>query len=317
MVHILLSTYNGEKYIIEQLESIFSQTYQEIRLFIRDDGSTDATVEKIQQYFRQFPEYASRTNWVPNEKKENLGYMQSFWKLLESAGGADYYAFCDQDDVWLSQKVERGVLALQKECESTRETPEIAEELPLLYFSHFYQCNEDLSIKKEGMVYPGPVKFENVLFYTPAFGFSILINEKLRQLVLGPFDHTGLPHDGWVQKTAAAFGRIVYDPVCTAYYRRHESAVTASNASKTSLIRNWLKNEIFGESMKETHDVLERFYEVYGTQMKKKDRKVLEVYATRKKSIKIWWKRIWFREMLRPSLGGRMALRVCFVLKRY
>lgn len=92
----------------------------------------------------------------------------------------------------------------------------------MLYFSNFYRCNENLNLKKEGMVYQEDVKFENVLFYTPAFGFSILINESLRKLVLGDFDHKGLPHDGWVQKTAAAFGRIIYDPTCTAYYRRHE-----------------------------------------------------------------------------------------------
>ena len=147
--------------------------------------------------------------------------MQSFWKLLEDAYGADYYAFCDQDDVWLPKKVERGVFALEKE-KNTKSENQLSTDLPLLYFSNFYRCNENLNLKKEGMVYQEDVKFENVLFYTPAFGFSILINESLRKLVLGDFDHKGLPHDGWVQKTAAAFGRIMYDPTCTAYYRRHE-----------------------------------------------------------------------------------------------
>lgn len=308
MVHILLSTYNGEKYIREQLESIFAQTYRDICLYIRDDGSTDSTVEQIEQYLTEFPEYASRTQWIPNENHENLGYMQSFWKLLESAPGADYYAFCDQDDVWLPQKVEYGVKALEKEQ---------AVDFPLLYFSNFYQCNEDFSEKKEGMVYNGSIKFENVLFYTPAFGFTIVINEKLRQMVLGDFDHTGLPHDGWVQKTAVAFGKIICDPECTAYYRRHESAVTANNASKASLIKNWLQNEILGNSMRETHDVLEKFYQVYGAKMKAADRELLELYATRSKKASVWWKRVCFREMLRPSVDGRVALRICFWMGRY
>ena len=211
MVHILLSTYNGEKYICEQLESIFSQTYREFKLYIRDDGSTDSTVKKINQYLTRFPEHAARTQWIPNEKHENLGYMMSFWKLLELASGADYYAFCDQDDVWLPEKVERGINALEKEHRENSSANSYSEQ-PLLYFSNFYQCNEDLSEKKEGPVYSGNIKFENVLFYTPAFGFTILINENLRCLALGNFDHIGLPHDGWVQKAAAAFGKIIYDP---------------------------------------------------------------------------------------------------------
>ena len=307
MVHILLSTYNGEKYVIEQLESIFRQTYQEIKLYIRDDGSTDETVKRIRQYLAQNSEYAKKTVWLENEKHENLGYMQSFWKLLKEAKGADYYAFCDQDDVWLPEKVEKGVQMLEQ----------MDWNKPLLYFANFYQCNENLSIQKEGMVYQGEVKFENVLFYTPAFGFSILLNERLRQMVLRSFDHTDLPHDGWVQKTAAAFGKIVYDPSCTAYYRRHESAVTASNASKKSLIKNWLENDIMGKSMEETHKVLERFYQVYGNEMEEKDRKLLVLYATQKKGPVIWWKRVSFVQKLRPSVGGRLALRVCFGLGRY
>lgn len=307
MVHILLSTYNGEKYIIEQLESIFHQTCQEIRLYIRDDGSEDSTVEKIRQYLTAHPEYQGKTVWVENEAHENLGYMKSYWKLLREASGAQYYAFCDQDDVWLPQKVERGVTALEKE----------KEDKPVLYFSNFYQCNEDLSIAKEGPVYTENIKFENVLFYTPAFGFSIIINEQLRKLALESFDHTNLPHDGWVQKTAAAFGKILYDSACTAHYRRHESAVTAENASKKSLIRNWIQNDILGKSMKETHDILERFYQVYGKKLKDEDRKLLALYATRKKNAGIWWKRVTFNQKLRPSAGGRLALRICFGLGRY
>ena len=186
-----------------------------------------------------------------------------------------------------------------------------------MYFSNFYQCNEDLSEKKEGPVYSGNIKFENVLFYTPAFGFTILINENLRCLALGNFDHIGLPHDGWVQKAAAAFGKIIYDSTCTAYYRRHDSAVTANNANKLSLIKNWIQNEIFGDSMSETHYVLERFYQVYAAKLKTEDKKLLEIYATRRKSQVVWWKRICFKEMLRPSVGGRVALRVCFLLARY
>ena len=69
--------------------------------------------------------------------------------------------------------------------------------------------------------------------------------------------------------------------------------------------------------MSETHYVLERFYQVYAAKLKTEDKKLLEIYATRRKSQVVWWKRICFKEMLRPSVGGRVALRVCFLLARY
>lgn len=307
MVHILLSTYNGEKYVLEQLKSIFSQKFQQFKLYIRDDGSSDQTVKKIKEYLKKYPMYAQKTRWIKNAERKNLGYMQSFWKLLEEADGADYYAFCDQDDVWLPEKIARGVEALERE----------KKDVPLLYFSNFYQCNEDLSMKKKSMIYHEDIKFENVLFYTPAFGFSIILNEELRKLVLGDFDHAELPHDGWIQKTAAAFGKIIYDPVCTAYYRRHETAVTAQNANKITLIKNWVQNEILGESLNKNHAVLKKFYQVYGSKLKEEDRRLLQTYVDSKQGFMIWWKRVCFKEKMRPSFGGRMALRICFILGRY
>ena len=88
-VHILLSTYNGSHYILEQLNSILQQTYQNFTLFIRDDGSSDNTLALIDQYKKQHPEYASKINTLPNLSNSNLGYMESFWTLLQKCGNAD------------------------------------------------------------------------------------------------------------------------------------------------------------------------------------------------------------------------------------
>ena len=69
--------------------------------------------------------------------------------------------------------------------------------------------------------------------------------------------------------------------------------------------------------MRETHYVLEHFYQVYGSRVKEEEKKLLEVYAMRSKGLAVWWRRIWFKEVLRPSVGGRMALRICFLLGKY
>ena len=91
-ITILLSSYNGEKYIEEQLNSIFNQTYDNISILVRDDNSKDGTVKILEKYAAQ-----GKLKWYSGE---NLGCAKSFWDLLCNFGESDYYAFCDQYDVW-------------------------------------------------------------------------------------------------------------------------------------------------------------------------------------------------------------------------
>ena len=115
-VNILLSVYNGEKYLAAQLDSLFAQTYQNITIYVRDDGSEDDSLSIVRRYMQKsLSEPGIRMILLENEEKRNLGYMESFWTLLRESGSADYYAFCDQDDYWLPEKVEKGVAALEKE----------------------------------------------------------------------------------------------------------------------------------------------------------------------------------------------------------
>ena len=96
---VLLSTYNGEKYLEEQLDSLASQNGVVIELLVRDDGSTDGTAAILDRWQDE-----GRLSWYTSA---NLGPGKSFMHLLQTAGGGGYYAFCDQDDVWLPDKVKR------------------------------------------------------------------------------------------------------------------------------------------------------------------------------------------------------------------
>lgn len=306
-IHILLSTYNGERYLTEQLNSILKQNYQNFVLYIRDDGSTDRTLLLLEDYIKAHPEASGKIQLLPNPSSQNLGYMGSFWQLLDCCGGADYYAFCDQDDIWLPNKLEAGIAMLEKET----------AKLPLLYFSNYNYCDEQLHLLHPAPAPVLPITFRDVLFYTPAFGFSIIINESLRQLALKTSDRTQLPHDGWVQKIAAAFGKVLYDSQCTALYRRHSAAVTSSNARLFSAISYWIRHDIFGASMKETHFVLNRFYQEYGNLMEESDRSLLDLYTGNTLSFFRWFRRFSYKKRLRPSIGGDLALRICFLLNTY
>ena len=97
-VQVLMSTYNGERYIRRQIDSIMAQTGVEVYLLIRDDGSEDSTVSIIQEYVEQYPD---RIQIVIGK---NIGWKKSFIQLLRMAGNFDYYAFADQDDYWFPDK---------------------------------------------------------------------------------------------------------------------------------------------------------------------------------------------------------------------
>jgi glycosyltransferase involved in cell wall biosynthesis len=304
-IHILLSTYNGEKYLKAQLDSIFEQTYKNFVLFIRDDGSSDHTVEIIQNYRKQNDFIASRIRFV---KGKNVGWQRSFWLLLEQSKGAKYYAFCDQDDVWLPQKLEAAIDMLEKEDNIK----------PILYYANYSYCDEKLNMLHEAPKPKMPLTFRNVMLYTPAFGFAIVINESLRHKALETSDKTGLAHDGWVQKIAAALGIIIFDEKSRALYRRHGNAVTAGNAGIGASISYWIRNEILGDKMKqELHYPLDRFLQEYGTQMNERDRRLITVFAGKTKNPVRWVKRLCYPKRLRPSIGGELALRVGFLLNRY
>ena len=100
MIDIVLATYNGEKYVGEQIESIINQTYKDWKLIIRDDGSKDKTAEVIEKY-------AAKDNRITIIKDGigNLGFNGNFTKLLETSS-QDYVMICDQDDVWIPEKIE-------------------------------------------------------------------------------------------------------------------------------------------------------------------------------------------------------------------
>ena len=103
---ILMTTYNGQTYLREQLDSLFSQTCQDWELYVSDDGSTDQTVAILEEYAHSHPNMHVEVN------TKNLGPARNFMRMVEKVD-ADAYMFCDQDDVWLKDKVAQSLLALR------------------------------------------------------------------------------------------------------------------------------------------------------------------------------------------------------------
>lgn len=111
-VVIILPTYNGGKYLKELLDSLYQQTYNNIEIYTRDDGSKDDTVKIIKEYSNKKVK-GKKMIIIPNENK-SLGCPECFIELLKLANDGDYYCFCDQDDVWLPNKIEDAVKKIEE-----------------------------------------------------------------------------------------------------------------------------------------------------------------------------------------------------------
>ena len=236
---ILLATYNGEKYIRQQLKSLFEQTNQNFRLVVHDDGSSDATAEIINEYRDKYPErieiFYGNSCGGP---KENF-----LWMLGRVE--ADYYLFCDQDDVWLPEKLQRSMDALASEEDNYRSSKE--ELPPVCVFTDMRVVDEELNTLSDSFIryigrVPENTAYTQILIDNPAAGCTMCFNRALRDLVvdLAPsVDLNNIPmHDAFVLEIAAIMGKVVAIDEPLAYYRQtgHNAmgAVTESESDKAA-----------------------------------------------------------------------------------
>lgn len=223
---ILLSTYNGEKYLRQQIESIIAQDYTDWRLLIRDDGSKDGTLDIINGYCQQYPGKIE----LLQDGKGNVGCTKSFEALMY-ASDAPYLMFCDQDDVWLHDKVGKTVSAV-KQAEKDGHLPVIAHcdqkvvdaDLNVLdeSFINYSQTNVDL-YKKNPL-------FMVISNYIP--GCTICMNNIAKQISL-PIGQSALMHDWWIiLKTIDNGGKIIDIQEPLMLYRQHGINVCGATHEK-------------------------------------------------------------------------------------
>lgn len=214
-ISILLATYNGAAYLSEQLDSLFAQTNRDWRLLVRDDCSTDATAEILAAYQAKYPGIISI---APNDGVR-LGACRNFGMLLEYAE-APYVMFCDQDDVWLPDKIEV-TLAAMKWLEA-----EYGTETPLLVHTDLKVVDERLCPLGNSLwQYMGstPARLtgiNRVLMQNFATGCTVMINRSLRDLA-NPVPDGARMHDWWFALVATAFGKVTAVDGPTILYRQH------------------------------------------------------------------------------------------------
>lgn len=214
-----MSTYNGERYLLEQLESIRLQDGVQVSLRIRDDGSTDGTIVMILAYMDQHPEFP-----IILDQGKNLGVLGSFMTLVtDSDGDSPWFAFADQDDVWFRDKLIRGIEAL-------REQPDA-----LLYGAAFIPVNASLEPLSQPILDKRP-GFANAIVENIATGCTEVFGTPMRKLALEADVSGACLHDWWFYLLATAMGTVVYDNTPCMYYRQHSANVIGS---KDGFVHKW------------------------------------------------------------------------------
>lgn len=210
-----MATYNGEKYLREQIDSIINQTYKKVKIYISDDGSTDKTVEILKDYRKKLG--SDRFILVKNKSNKH-GAMHNFAYAYKTAPKADYYLFADQDDYWETTKIEQMLAVAKNEDDG----------LPLLVYCDCKIVDKDLKvthesfIKYEGLVMPDNDRMKKLLLRNYIPGCVMMFNSALRKE--SPEIWTKCPmHDWWIALVAERTGKIVFCDKTLNLYRQHES----------------------------------------------------------------------------------------------
>lgn len=213
-IDILMATYNGEKFLADQIDSIMKQSYQNIHLYIRDDDSQDNTANIIQQKIKAYPE---KITLVPTDLR--LGIIGNFSNLMEHSK-AQYVMFADQDDIWLPEKIFKSFSKMH-ELELLH-----GEQSPLLVHTDLKVVDVNLEVMDSSFwnftkLHPHNAQTLNrLLIQNVITGCTMMMNRKLVDLAM-PIPREVMMHDWWVGLVASAFGAIGIVNEPTMLYRQH------------------------------------------------------------------------------------------------
>ena len=294
-VTILMSTYNGEKYLKEQIDSLISQTYENIEIYIRDDGSKDNTVKIVKEYKEKYKN-------ITLIEGKNLGFINSFFELLKICNDADYYAYCDQDDVWMEDKIQRAVEFLEKTNKNK----------PALYFSNSDYYDGDmnyLATAEKNKVY----NFRNSLVECVTQGMTMVVNNCTRKLIIQNKPENCLYHDWWTYMICSGFGKIVYDDKSLVKYRRHNKSVTVEGKNPFQLLVFRIKKFIVGDSLKKIKEQWKEYEKFYYNELDEENKKLLKLF-THKYNFLIALRKTFYPKRFRRKIIDEISVRILFLI---
>lgn len=294
-VAVIMSTYNGERFIREQLDSILNQSYKNIELIVRDDGSKDKTVEIVK-------EYQEKHKNIKLHQGQNLGFVKSFFELLKLAE-ADYYAYADQDDIWIENKIELAVNSLNK----------LDDQKPNMAFgnSDYYDENmEFMGYGEKNKTY----SFLSSLFACVGQGMTMTVNKKTRDMIIENMPKTCFFHDWWTYILCVALGNVAYDNVTTVKYRRRKENATSEGQGYLRLLVWRVKNLLLNDGMKDIKQQMINFKNIYYNDLTDEQKEILDLFSNEKYNFFKALKKAFYPKRIRRTLVDDLMLRIIFIL---
>lgn len=278
MIDILLSVYNGEKYLRQQLDSLLAQDIGGWRVLVRDDGSSDSSPEIIREYAQKHP---GRIAAVGGDAPSGSA-RDGFFRLMGYASG-DYIMFCDQDDVWLPDKIRRTYFAMKHmERDCGADTPLLVHTELIVSDMKTGKCFDSFT-QYQGLD-PRAKSLSRLLCQNNVTGCTVMINRALLSLCLaGDIDAVRediLMHDWWLALLAAACGKIGFVRRPTILYRQHgNNTLGAVRTGSLPYIFSVLKKrrESAGR-VKRTFTQADALLLAYGERIERESREVIVRY---------------------------------------
>lgn len=289
-VSVVLATYNGEKYLREQLDSLLRQKGVSVKIFVRDDGSTDNTHNILNEYQNE-----GLLSWYTGK---HLNVQKGYLELLKNAPKSDYYAFCDQDDVWDDDKLLFAVTELD----------EMPVDKPAMYYCGQRLVDENLKLISVHKIASDRSAHANYLISNVA-GCTAVFNQQLVDAVNIAMPDFILMHDSWLFKVCLCLGGNYYaDSTAHISYRQHGNNVAGLNSGikgKVKQVQRYL--DVF-EIQKQCRSLLH----CYGGRMTPEYRKLTEEIVNYDQSVGNWIKLLRSKDFdfKSKSLTGVVKLKI-------
>ena len=290
-VAVVMSTYNGKAFLSKQIESILSQDGVKVRLFVRDDGSTDGTVDLLRSY--------ERKGMLALVQGENVGVAASFIAGISAVPhDVQLIALSDQDDIWHPDKLARAVACIAEKDQS----------VPQLYCSEYLFCDDEMRPLGRSHLNLIGVGFSTLLYETKVSGNTIVMNRTLADMAIAAGARDVYCHDWWLGLLAAAFGELTFDDFISLDYRRIRGSVSPTGANAVTLLRYRIKTFLNREELSKITAQLRRFYDAWGNRLPSEKKKLTERFLFGSRFAKAF-----APVRLRQIMSEEIALRVLFL----
>ncbi len=298
-VVVLMSTYNGERFVAEQVKSILEQLPPEGLLIVRDDGSRDATVERIESF---------NDPKIKVIRGENIGFARSFLTLLQwTPENAEMIMFSDQDDVWLPFKIQRAWAVISD-----------ATKVPVLYCSAQTLVDENLRHLQVTPPWPREPSFKGAISENIVTGCTAALSSTAAAIL----KKAGVPaevkfHDWWAYLVVSAFGKVVVDETPTILYRQHGGNLIGRGSGwfgrQAQIIRFLLKNDWVAIMLGQINELERNF----GEQLSSQHKIIVQRYFSISDSAAhVRWRLIFGLTRWRQTLLNELLFRMLLIVKK-